>query len=205
MWPFRSHAEGVTADSASVLTAAACFTQAPFEVLPIIDNNTRLDMLDYFRAGSDRASANMLGGPAKITHEDASTITFDYGSGASMQIFVLNADSPKPLIGVIETVSSPIQDSSLTIYDSRWERQPLAPEPVLAQWMASKAGADRRIVEEALPYIMATCSYDPATGALTIKHTMDGYFALGEGDKALSLIKPELRYKWTGRQFKPEK
>lgn len=192
-------------DSTLSLTAEKCLAEAPFEVLPLLGRNVRLDMIDYYHAGSDRESTNDLGGTARITSLTPESITMDYGTGAKMQIFVLDPDSRKPLIGVIETLDSPIADSSMRLFNSRWEPQPGAPEPRLADWLATKDKADRALAEEALPYIQATYAYDPATGILTITNNMAAYFALGEGDKVMAKLKPELRYKWTGSQFKPAK
>ena len=38
----------LTAASAWALTASEAFTSAPRSVFPLLDNNTRLDMVDYF-------------------------------------------------------------------------------------------------------------------------------------------------------------
>ena len=47
-------------------TAADFFVSAPLSVFPTIDPMTRMDMIDYFKAGSDKASKNLIGGECRI-------------------------------------------------------------------------------------------------------------------------------------------
>ncbi len=199
------------------LTAAKCFADAPDDILPMLARNTRLDMLDYYRAGSDRQSTNIFGGNSRILAIDSvaggSSLTFEGGSGIRAQIFVLNADSPDPLIGIIETVDTPMPDSSLRIYDKNWQcvgslllpagKGIAVPAPKLADWLIRPADSDN--VAGHLPFVMATYAYDPASRTLSVKHSMDAYFEPSEGAKVLDKIKSQLTYAWDGRQFKPKK
>lgn len=199
------------------LTAAKCFVDAPDEVMPMLPRNTRLDMLDYYRAGSDRHSTNIFEGDSRILAIDSvdgsSSVVFESGTGLRGQIFVLNADSAEPLIGVVETVDTPLPDSSLRIYDKTWQcigsllalpnATVAVPSPKLADWL--KHSSDRSAVAESLPFVMATYEYVPSRRALVLKHSMEGYFEKTEGDKVLSKIKPQLTYVWDGKQFKPSK
>lgn len=199
------------------LTAAKCFAEAPDDVLPLLTRNTRLDMLDYYKAGSMRHSANVFEGDSRILAIDSvaggSSLTFEGGDGITGQIFVLNADTAEPLIGVVETVDTPMPDSNVRIYDKTWTcvgslLLPPAggvavPAPKLADWLLRTA--DRAAVAEQLPFVMATYAYDPARRVLTVKHAMDAYFDKADGEKVLSMLKPQLTYVWDGKQFKPAK
>ncbi len=188
------------------LTAAKCFVEAPTDVLPFASKNTRLDMLDYFRAGSDKESTNDYGGSCRVTAETPQSLSLLATDNISYQIFVLNPTSASPLIGIIETIPTPIPDSRLTIYDSRWQPQSaLAIEPKLADWLNADGKKSPATVTDAMPFIMASYSYDPATGVLTAAHHMDQYFALGEGDGPLALLYPEISYQWNGKLFRAMK
>lgn len=61
---------GVTlADSAAApepSDAAGFFVDAPTAFFPTIDRSTRLDMIDYFNAGSSKASANVVNGECRV-------------------------------------------------------------------------------------------------------------------------------------------
>lgn len=194
--------------------AARCFELAPPSVLPMLDKNTRLDMIDYFQAGSDRESANALDGPARITAMERNLIAFEGGTGLRCQMLVIDeyrADKstgeevPDYVIGIIETLDTPIPDSKIAFYDSKW--QPLgstfAP-PRLADWLATRNKDEIEMAKRALPFITVEYSFDPHTLALTATPTISRYFAPGDADAAaaLALLRPSIAYRWDARKKK---
>lgn len=194
------------AQDADSLRAEKCFVEAPAQLLNVLSKTQRLDMVDYFKAGSDRPTTNDFGGESVITSLQPEAISFNASERVSYQIFVLNPASKTPLIGIIETTLTPIPDSRMRIFSSAWKQKvDLSVEPKLADWLTPEGKKQQELVKSQLPYILATYKYDPATLTLTIAHGMDKHFALGEGDKVLPLIKKELRYKWDGRKFKLQK
>ena len=42
------------------LTASKAFTSAPSDVFPLLDTNTRMDMVDYYNSGLATPSANRI-------------------------------------------------------------------------------------------------------------------------------------------------
>ena len=52
------------------------FIKAPVSVLPTIDTNTRLDMIDYFKGGMTTDSPTTLNGAARVTALDDRHIEF---------------------------------------------------------------------------------------------------------------------------------
>lgn len=196
------------------LAAAKCFADAPDDILPMLPRNTRLDMLDYYAAGSDRSSTNVFEADCRILAIDSvagsSAVTFQAGAGITGEMFVLNGNTPEPLIGVIETVDTPLPDSNMRLFDKTWrcvgnvllpaDGDMLLPAPKLADWLKSRA--DRAAVADRLPFVMAEYSYSPKGNALTVKHSMEGYFAPAEGAEVLGKLKPQITYVWDGHQFK---
>ena len=53
--------------SMAELTAADAFTSAPQNVFPLLDRNTRLDMVDYVKSGLSTPSQNSLQGRSAFT------------------------------------------------------------------------------------------------------------------------------------------
>lgn len=184
------------------LTAEKCFLEAPTTILHYIDRGTRLDMIDYFKSGSDKASANAFGNESRITSLDPQSVVVDIDNGVECQFFVLDTRGKKPLIGVIFTLDTPIADSDLSIYTSRWEREEKAfAAPKLADWLTSAGKKQRKQVEEAIPFIMASYVYDPATLTLTITNNTADYFCEADAPAELALLKDKLAYKWNGHKF----
>lgn len=52
----------------SKITLAAFFAAAPFEVVPLLDTNSRLDLIDLYEAGQPAKVINKYGGTTELTH-----------------------------------------------------------------------------------------------------------------------------------------
>lgn len=49
------------------LSLATLFVAAPMEIIPLLDRNARLDLVDYFEAGQTARVENRLGGNTEMT------------------------------------------------------------------------------------------------------------------------------------------
>ena len=188
-----------------VATAAKCFAEAPEAIVKLLPRNTRLDMLDYFHAGSPKISVNALGGKSKIISESDTAITYQAADGVVCQLFVLNpTDARSMRIGLIETVSTPAADSRLTIFDSRWSDLTSATfkTPRLSDWTRGLSSDRRDEVEQSIPMIVAEYMFDPHTSVLTVTSRMDQYYSPTDRPEALQYVSRVLKYSWDGRRFK---
>lgn len=187
-----------------MMPAARYFTEAPADVIPLIPKNTRLDMLDYFHAGSDRPSANEYDGPCFVISEDSLSVTFMNTATTKCQIFVLNHDSKCPIIGLIQTFDTPTLESAISFYDCQW--QPLAKSPLqspkLDQWLTPEGRKQRALVQESIPFILSKAAYSPRTHAITFTLTLPDYFSEQDKPEALGLLREQLFYQWNGKKFK---
>ncbi len=195
--------------TATTLTAEKAFAEAPEDVITLIDKSGRLDMLDYFHAGSDKTTSSPYGSECAILQSNNepsaqgnSSLIYVSNNGLVNILFVLNGNKPDPIIGIIETSAKPIPDSGVRFYDKRWQTpaKPILVEPTLSDWLID--AKDRQAVAEALPFILAQYGFDPETGELTMIQQMAEYFVKGDQDEVLAKIKPQLTYKWDGKQFK---
>ncbi len=184
------------------VTAEAMFVQAPAlrpRVLPEISRGTRLDMLDYFKAGIDKASENNFGGQSKVTAIDSLSMDFELTGDIACQLFVLNAGG-RPVTCIVTTYPTPIPDSRLRAYDSNWREVSIFAEPTLADWLIDKKS--RKEAELALPFVLASYRYDPATQTLTVANEMDAYWIEAERPAVLEQMHKKLAYRWDGKRFK---
>lgn len=184
------------------LTAEKCFKEAPGTVLGLIAPNTRLDMIDYYQAGIDRESDNTAGGQCKITDLQDYSITFTGGNGIEYQMFVINPTSSTPLIGLIQTLDTPIPDSAITIYRTDWDIVPasgnnaLGREPSFESWIMPSHIRDISTISKYIPFVLAKLTYDPTSATITATNNMDSYFSPKDTPEALSKLKDSITYKW---------
>lgn len=188
-----------------VATAAKCFAEAPDAIVKLLPRNTRLDMLDYFHAGSPKVSVNAAGGKCKIISESDTSITYQAADGVICQMFVLNPmDARSIRIGLIETVSTPAPDSRITVFDSRWADLTSATfkAPRLTDWTRGVSSERRDDVEQSIPMMLAEYTFDPHSSTLMVANRMNQYYAPADRPDALQYVSPVLRYTWDGRRFK---
>ena len=106
-------------------TAADAFTTAPTGIFPLLDQNTRLDMVDDYNSGLAPPAANRRHGRSAITSLTPATITVKITDSSSAQIALLPAGRDT-IFAVISTVATPGLDSTIKFYDSNWAPRPTA-------------------------------------------------------------------------------
>lgn len=207
------YAKAASEEDNKGLTAEKCFKEAPGSVLGLIAPNTRLDMIDYYSAGIDKDSQNTTGGPCRITDMQDYSITFTGGNGIEYQMFVLNPNGTTPVIGLIQTIDTPIPDSQLILYRTDWNIIPtpnakaLGGEPDFTAWVKPAHIKDISTISEQVPFVMAKYTYHPETSSLTAQNNMDKYFVNDDTPETMSMLKDTITYKWQPKAmaFFPEK
>lgn len=190
-------------------TAADYFVSAPLSVIPTIDKMTRMDMIDYFRAGSDRASKNRFGGDCRILEDSHEKIVISTSGSSEYTIALLPAPGRKleRLIMVIRTLKTPAEDSSVSFYDSDWkEVTGVFTMPLLEDWMLPQAKKkNRKDIENAVPFIMAKCNYSTDDYTVTFIPNLADYIPEESLDLAKASIKESIVYHWNGKRMIMEK
>ena len=187
--------------SAEARTAADFFISASDEILPLLPQNTRLDMLDYFSSGLPTPSPNATRGQARIILNEPSKLQAVLSRDSNIQ-FALIPGGRDTVVAVIETVLTPVADSSVSFYDTSW--QPLditmpAIEPldfVPAELRKEAAAAE-------LPDVaFGTIEFNPVTGCLTVNNTTAGYYTEQDRPDGLALMKTSLNYILKGNRLR---
>lgn len=187
-------------------TAADFFYRAPLSVASGLSEISRLDMVDYFNHGSSVRNENRLGTKVGLKALCDNLIAWQDDDSVMTAVAVLPASKGDTLLMVIRTVQTPMADSEILAYDSRW--QPLAvkkviPQPQLKDWLTTNDRAMLREVQDALPFMLVTAEYDADAHVLTLINRTADYFVPSDRPAALDHLKKELRYQWNGSTFKP--
>lgn len=183
------------------LTASDAFTSAPAGVFPLLDKNTRLDMVDYFTSGMATASANRLQGKSSITSLTPSTLTVKITDSSSAQIALLPAGKDT-VIAVVSTVATPGLDSTVKFYDSSWNQLQGAKyftAPTWDDWVTS--GHDIDEVTAYAPFMLASCFIDPEAGTLTLTNNLSTFLDEDTYKSLAPALNTSLVYKWNGKRF----
>lgn len=184
------------------LTAADLFVSAPTEVIPSIDRSTRLDMIDYFNAGSQRPSKNQFGGDCAITAMTPEQLTFTTSAVGETTISLLEHGG-KPLVMLITTVKTPGEDSQVRFFDAAWKpvKKGLFIVPTLDDWTREEARDKRADLENGVPFMLVKMSYDPGRQNLTLTNNVGAYLPDEVKELAGSSLRGSLTYHWNGKRF----
>ncbi len=187
--------------SASALTAADAFTSAPASVFPLLDRNTRLDMVDYFVNGLSTPSTNLMKGSSSITSLEPTSVKVKMTDSSTAQVVVLPAGADS-IIALISTVATPGLDSSISFYDSAWKQLDTAVyfvKPGWKDWATSGSNVEEIMMHT--PFMLASYEFDPATKNLTLTNNLSKFLDPEIYEMISSSLNPVLIYGWNGKKF----
>lgn len=188
-------------------TAADLFTSAPQNIFPLLDRNTRLDMVDYYKNGMTTPSQNQLDGRSAITEMTPESITVKMTDSSAIQLVELKG-SKGNVIALISTVATPGLDSTIKFFDTDW--QPLPTEsyftkPGWKEWLTDSGRQNEMDVTMQVPFMLASYRIDPSTSTLTLTNNLNKFLDKDLYDDIASYLNPLLTYTWTGKGFKVSK
>lgn len=182
--------------------AAGFFSRAPIDVVSYIPDYARLDMIDYFVHGSETGISNGLGAKFTIRSLNDDILVYADGDSVVTSLVVLPGEKNDTTLMVIRTLPAPMRDCRVTFYDSKWHRLTGRnyPSVPMSEWLMK--GARLPDNPEELPFVLTVASYDPSSHVLTFTNVTSEFFTGNERPAALDVLKPELKFVWTGRKFK---
>jgi len=184
------------------------FASAPRTVFPLLDTNTRLDMIDYFRNGMSTPSQNALEGKSQITELTSDYMNVKMTDSSSSQLVLLK-DGKRMLVVLINTVATPGLDSTMKFYmydpdDGQWGAQVVKGyfnKPGWKEWLTSEGRSHQDEVEMQVPFMLVSYKYEPATGELVLSNNLSKFLDKDVYDSISSYLHPRLVYVWTGSKF----
>lgn len=193
--------------SQAQLTSSSAFSNAPQKVFPLLDTNTRLDMIDYYNSGMETTSENKLEGRSVITELAPEALTVRMTDSSTAQIVVLQS-SKGPIIALINTVATPGLDSNISFYDQSWTPQNAADyftRPDWKEWLTPEGAPNEDEVMAQTPFMLASYHYDPSTSTLVVTNNLPRFLDKDLYESISSYLYPTLNYVWNGKKFVPAK
>lgn len=194
---------GATLGIEAQITATEAFTSAPRKVMPMLDQTTRLDMVDYFNNGMSTSSTNLLNGRSRITALSDNQLTVELSDASTCDMIVLQGERNQ-LIAVITTVATPAPDSRMSVYSSDWKRDITASvftKPTLTDWLTPEGKKNRAEVESLVPFLLISYTYNPETATLTLTNNVKEFLGNELYDTIATYIRPSLTYQFNGKRF----
>lgn len=105
--------------SLTPLTLSALFVAAPLHVLPLLETNARLDLIDLYEAQMTAEITNRYGGKTQMRALSDTLIALQLTPVSSMELRLL----PDSTIEVRHAVQTPeITNTKIDSYDTSWHK-----------------------------------------------------------------------------------
>lgn len=192
----------------SDIDVAKVFATAPRTIFPLLDTNTRLDMVDYFKSGMSTPSQNILEGKSQITELTSDYLNVNMTDSSTSQLALFN-DGKQGIVALINTVATPGLDSTINFYlydvaNGQWGSQATKSyftKPGWKEWLTAAGKTHQEDVEMQVPFMLVSYKYDPSTRELTLTNNLDKFLDKEIYDTISPYLLTQLIYTWNGSKF----
>ncbi len=191
----------VFAACATVTTAREAYTffvEAPVNVINIFDRNSRLDMLDYFRSGLSTPTGNVIGGKSRVTALNSNLVSANVSDNTKLDLALLPVKGDT-IIAIIETVATPIPDSSIRFYTKDWTPLPSPDFPSSIDFVDKK---ERRKVADSAPlFDFIAVEYLPEKALFRFTNHTAEYYVKPEMPMIFEVADSVITMRYDGKRF----
>lgn len=177
------------------------------DIFDLIEHSQRLDLLDYYDNGQSVAASNALRGYSALDTVMPNFMKVQLTEFSDVQLWVSDTTVKKPKIVLVKTFDLPHPDSYLTVYEADWSlsknQEKIFTRPAIADFLINDDKTDRDALEQVEYDEMPFMAYDidPANGNLLVTLNAKEWMSRENLDEWQAKLRPELRYRWTGKRY----
>ena len=186
------------------------FASEPGNVFPLLTRTNRLDLVDYYNSGQTVAVPNNLGGTSQLEALDSAYLKLQTSGSKVVEMRMLTTGSRDTVMVVIETVLTPVPDSKLTLWNSKWQMLRTDRHfkmPGIDDFIVKKMPRELRAdLQDAMifPLIQLTFKGDRRL-QVEATHGLEQFLAPSEFKRFAPYLKPSITYRMSGTKIKPVK
>lgn len=191
-------------------TIADFFACEPGNVFPLLTRTNRLDLVDYYNSGQTVAVPNNLGGTSQLEALDSAYLKVQTSESKVVEMRMLTTGTRDTVMVVIETVLTPVPDSKLTLWNSKWQMLRTDRHfkmPGIDDFIVKKMPRELRAdLQDAMifPLIQLTFKGDRRL-QVEATHGLEQFLAPSEFKRFAPYLKPSITYRMSGTKIKPVK
>lgn len=180
------------------------FLKMPVELLPLLKENDRLDLIDLYEAKMNIPVTNRLDGKSSIKMLTDNYMYLTLSASSSMQIKMLTDVNGDTLLCVVNTVSAEAADSRIRLYKNDWQpvENGFFDTPAIADFFI-QSDSTKEALELADIYLVEL-NLSPEDNTLVAEYTLPRYMSKEDAARILPLLH-KIVYIWDGRGFVPGK
>lgn len=180
------------------------FLKMPVELLPLLKENDRLDLIDLYEAKMNIPVTNRLDGKSSIKMLTDNYMYLTLSASSSMQIKMLTDVNGDTLLCVVNTVSAEAADSRIRLYKNDWQpvENGFFDTPAIADFFIQSDSTKEALELADIYLVELNLSLEDNT--LVAEYTLPRYMNKEDAARILPLLH-KIVYIWDGKGFVPGK
>lgn len=194
----------VAAMSASAADMEQLFLAEKGGIFPLLDNQSRLIMLDNYKSGGTVPVTNLMAGDSsKVAYLSADEITVITSPAKSVQARLLTSGRDS-VIALVETFKTPYLDSRISFYSTQWKLLKskkyinIEPSPEMFYLPSMSDNARSEMLMNSLPMISMAFEGN----RLVLRHSFKQQLLPEVYARLEPLLRPEVVYSIEGTKLK---
>ena len=184
----------------STTTITEAFTSKSNPLFPGLEENDRLDMIDYYQAGQKRNKTAGEIGSSFISSMTDDYIAVEVSNCLTVEIRRLQCGNDTLLL-VAKTLKTPAKDSTLEIYNGSWINLNINKYiklPTIEDFI--KSGADRKQVLNEIEFPLIEISI-VENDKIIFTQTLENYMSQETYKTISPMLEKSITYTWNGKKF----
>ncbi len=195
--------------ASDTLTASSVFLKLPIEILDILPETTRFEMLVYFESDSIYNAPNAMEGTSHLKAVTTDFLEVQISEVSTLQIKLLPLKKGETIVMTIYSVGGGLQavDSDVRFFNSTFAELPrkkILPDAKLKNFFAIPKGSltTMKEIEQTIPFPTVEYTASPSSTTLTARLTVKKYMNEDDYNVIRLFEKPEIKYTWDGVKFR---
>ena len=186
--------------SMSAQSLREMFVKMPTELLPLLKQNDRLDLIDLYDAKMSAPVTNRLDGKSRLKELTGDYLLLSLSASSSMQIKMLPTQNGDTLLCVVNTVLAEAADSRINFYGKDWQPVDgkLFDSPAIADFLLPSDSVNEVLEFADIYLVELRLSSDDNT--LVAEYTQPRYMSKEEKERIMPLLR-KISYEWNGISF----
>ena len=181
------------------------FVAMPDSLLPMLSAVNRADLVDFMANGMKAEVNNRLAGRTRMTQLTPTYLRLQHSDLADWQMKLLTTHEGDTLICVAQTVRTPVVDSHLLLFDSRWNPLPLEqvmPQPPqLNDFLSPEAHSILQSQHALATLLLTEATFSADEELLEIRYTTPDTIDEEVRKRLEPYLHSPLTYRWQGERF----
>ena len=186
--------------SMSAQSLREMFVNMPTELLPLLKQNDRLDLIDLYDAKMSAPVTNRLDGKSRLKELTGDYLLLSLSASSSMQIKMLPTQNGDTLLCVVNTVLAEAADSRISFYGKDWQPVDgkLFDSPAIADFFLPSDSVKE--VQELADIYLVEFRLSPDDNTLVAEYTQPRYMSKEDSERIKPLLR-KISYEWNGISF----